>query len=89
MFETSPAMSRKKIGPVPALSILGVATLILSIWIGYASIAPAYVGTANPLYVAFVFVLFAIGAIIYLASWAYHRSKGIPLDLIFKQLPPE
>jgi amino acid transporter len=89
MFETSPAMTRKKIGSVPVLSILGVGTLILSIWIGYASIAPAYVGTFNPVYLAFTFAIFGIGVIIYLGSWAYHRSKGIPLDLIFKQLPPE
>ncbi|MEM3698024.1 MAG: APC family permease [Candidatus Bathyarchaeia archaeon] len=89
IFETSPAISRKKIGPVPILSILGIGTLLLSIWIGYASISPAYVGTVNPVYVAFVFVLYAIGAVIYLASWVYHKRKGIPLDLVFKQLPPE
>jgi amino acid transporter len=89
LFETSPSIARKMVGPVPLLSILGVASLILSIWVGWASIAPAYVGTANPAYVGFVFLLFAIGAAIYVASWIYHRRKGIPLELIFKQLPPE
>lgn len=89
LFETSPSIARKMVGPVPLLSILGVASLILSIWVGWASIAPAYVGTVNPAYVGFVFLLFAIGAAIYVASWLYHRRKGIPLELIFKQLPPE
>jgi APA family basic amino acid/polyamine antiporter len=89
VFETSPAIARIKVGSVPALSILGFGSLLLSIWVGWASVAPAYVGTANPAYVAFVFALFGLGAIIYIASWAYHKSKGISLDLVFKQIPPE
>ena len=89
MFETSPSLTRIKLGSVPLLAVLGVATLLLSIWLGWASVAPAYVGSINPAYLGFELGLFAMGAAIYLISWAYHRNKGIPLSLVFKQLPPE
>jgi amino acid transporter len=89
LFETSPSLTRIKLGPVPLLVILGVGTLILSVWMGWASVAPAYVGAINPGYLALELAIYIIAAAVYLASWVYHRSKGIPLGLVFKQLPPE
>jgi amino acid transporter len=89
MFETSPSLTRMRVGRVPLLAILGVGTLVLSVWMGWASVAPAYVGAINPAYLGFELMLFVLAAVIYYISWAYHRSKGIPLSLVFKQLPPE
>jgi amino acid transporter len=89
MFETSPSLTRMKIGSVPVMVILGVATLLLSIWLGWASVAPAYVGSINPAYLGLELAIYIIGAAVYVTSWAYHKNKGIPLSLVFKQLPPE
>jgi amino acid transporter len=89
VFDISPSVTKYKLGPVPVISILGVLTLLISIWLGYASISPAFVGTLNTSVVAFTLGLFAIGIVIYVASSLYHRSKGIPLELSFKELPPE
>lgn len=36
-----------------------------------------------------VFSPFVIGIIIYYVARAHRRSQGIPLDLVFKQIPPE
>jgi len=89
IFDISPSVTKSKLGPVPVISILGVLTLLISIWLGYASISPAFVGTLNPSIVAFTLGLFIIGIVIYAISSMYHRSKGIPLELSFKELPPE
>jgi hypothetical protein len=89
VFDISPSVTKYKLGPVPVISILGVLTLLISIWLGYASISPAFVGTLNTSVVAFTLGLFAIGIVIYVASSLYHRGKGIPLELSFKELPPE
>jgi amino acid transporter len=88
IFEASPKIVKMKLGPVPLITILGFITLILSIWIGYASVSPAMVGTINPSTMEFTIGLFILGIILYYVSSLYHR-KGIPLELSFKQLPPE
>jgi amino acid transporter len=89
IFDVSPSVTKTKLGPVPLITVLGVVTFFLSVWLGYASISPAYVGALNPLTVAFTLGLFVIGIVIYAISSAYHKSKGIPLELSFRELPPE
>jgi len=88
IFEASPKVVKMKVGPVPVITILGFITLLISIWIGYASLSPAMVGTINPSTMEFTIGLFILGLILYYVSSLYHR-KGIPLELSFKQLPPE
>jgi amino acid transporter len=88
IFEASPKIVRSKVGPVPAITILGFITLCISIWIGYASVSPAMIGTINPTTMEFTIGLFILGIILYYVS-ALYRRKGIPLELSFKQLPPE
>jgi len=89
IYEKTPAIVRAKIGPVPWLSILAVITLLISVYIGYASMLPAMVGTVDPSILAFTFGIFALGAVIYYISAIYHKKAGIPLDLVFKEIPPE
>jgi amino acid transporter len=89
IFDVSPSVTKYKVGPVPVISVLAVLTLGISIWLGYASISPAFVGALNEGVIAFTLGLFVIGIVIYVISSTYHRSKGIPLELSFKELPPE
>lgn len=89
IFDISPSVTKYKLGPVPAISILAFLTLLVSIWLGYASISPSFVGSLSPEIVSFTLGLFGIGIVIYVVSSLYHRSKGIPLELSFKELPPE
>jgi len=88
IFEASPRIVKMKLGPVPLITILGFITLLISIWIGYASISPAMVGTISPTTMEFTIGLFILGIVLYYISSLYHR-RGIPLELSFKQLPPE
>jgi amino acid transporter len=89
IFEVSPSVTKIKLGSIPVISVLGVLTLAISIWLGYASISPAFVGSLNLGVIEFTLGLFLIGIVIYAISSVYHRSKGIPLELSFKELPPE
>jgi len=88
IFDASPKIVKMKVGGVPAITILGLITLALSIWIGYASVSPAMVGTISSTTMGFTIGLFILGIILYYVSSLYHR-RGIPLELSFKQLPPE
>jgi len=89
LWERSPPMVRAKVGGVPILSILAVLAIILSAYLGYASISPAFIGELNPSVMTFTIGLFIIGVVIYSLSSVYHRRVGIPLELSFKEIPPE
>ncbi len=89
IWDRAPPIVRVRVGPIPILHILAVISIILSIYLGYASISPAFVGELDPSILTFTIGLFLIGIIIYFISSAYHRKTGIPLELSFKELPPE
>ena len=89
IFESSPPIVKKKVAGVPVLSILGVLTIVISFWLGYASLGPSFVGQLDWTVFGFTILLFVAGLIIYAISSAYHKSKGIPLELTFKEIPPE
>jgi len=89
IWERAPAIVKAKVGGVPVLSILAVISIILAAYLGYASISPAFVGELDPGIMAFTIGLFIIGLVIYAISSLYHRRVGIPLELSFKELPPE
>lgn len=89
IFDTSPDIVRKRIGGVPIITLVGVIAAILSLFVSYSAILPSFTGAPmNPIYVAGIMVVFVVALIIYAVSYAYHKSKGLPLDLISKELPP-
>ena len=89
IFDASPEIVKKKVLGLPLITLLGIGTLICSIYIGYAAVAPAYMGTFNPGYLEFSIMLMIIGAIIYGIAWAYRKQTGLPLELTFREIPPE
>jgi len=89
IFEKAPSIVRARVGPVPVLAILSVLTIIISLWLAYGSMSPALIGTINPATMTFTFGLFILALVIYGISAAYHRKVGLPLDLTFKEIPPE
>lgn len=89
LWERSPAIVRAKVGPVPLLTILAVVSIALAVWLGYASMSPAMIGPLDPSILAFTIGLYVIGLVIYAISSLYHRKVGIPLELSFKEVPPE
>ena len=89
LLEAAPEFAKAKVGSVPVVAVLAFASLLISIFMAYVGTIPAVVGEIVPEYVAFLVGLYILGFVIYYASYAYHKSKGIPLDMVFKQLPPE
>ena len=89
IFDSSPEIVKRKVAGVPMITLLGIAALICTLYIGYASVAPAYQGTFRPDYMSFVVAIMIVGAIIYFITWAYRRKTGLPLELTFKNIPPE
>jgi len=89
IFDTSPEIVKKKVAGLPLISLLGIFALGCTLYIGYASVAPAYQGTFQPGYMTFCISIMILGGIIYGIAWAYRKRTGLPLDLTFKEIPPE
>jgi amino acid transporter len=89
LFEASPSIVKRKVLGLPLITLLGMLSFFASVYIAYASLTPAIAGTLNETYIIFTFGIFVLGFIIYLISSVYHRMKGIPLELTFKEIPPE
>ena len=89
IFESSPKIVTYKVGPVPLLTIFGAVGVILSLFISYSTILPAFNGfPINPVYVVSMIFVMVAALIIYAISFFYQRSRGVPMDLATKELPP-
>ena len=77
IFDASPDLVRRKVGGIPVIVILGVLTIVSSLFIGYAVFLPQFSG---PFILNNFLLLIAVlvsPVIIYAASYYYYKSKGI------------
>ncbi len=91
IFEASP-IAKYKLGGMPWLSILGVLSLIVNLYIAYIFVAgPSFTGVTAPTTSSIEFVLgiFLACLVVYLIAWGIRRSQGIDLKLSFSEVPPE
>ncbi|MFI5419629.1 MAG: APC family permease, partial [Nitrososphaerales archaeon] len=89
IFDASPDLVRRKVGGIPVIVILGVLTIVSSLFIGYAVFLPQFSG---PFLLNNFLLLVAVlvsPIVIYAASYYYYKSKGIPVALAQKEIPPE
>ena len=92
LFRSSPRIVQAKIGPVPIITIVGIASWIAAWFVSYAASTASYVepsGAYSYAYLLFLPIVFVIGVVGYWISRAIQMSRGIPMDLINKELPPE
>ena len=88
IFEAAPKMVKAKVAGIPVISLLGLVTLLVSAGVAYATLSPAFVGALNPAYLGFILATYIGALLIYALSAAYHK-KRIPIQLAFKEIPPE
>jgi len=86
-FNSSP-VAKIRIAGIPVIVITGIISLF---WMGFVSLSMGTVpsfGVNIPSHIAGIISLIG-GAAVYLISRQYHKSKGTPIDLAFKEIPPE
>jgi len=90
IFEKSPEIVRKKIAGFPLISILGLLTFLVSLMLEYFMLLPFLTGIASSLYIWITILIFILPSfVLYYLSRAYHRTKGIPMEKQFKEIPPD
>ena len=75
--------------PVPLISIIGVFCLVtMGITLFYAFTTPA-VGPSTPFSDLILGIIFAVGAVIFVARYFYLKGRGIDLLQAVREIPPE
>jgi amino acid transporter len=91
-YAQAPAIVRAHIGPLPVITLVGVAAFAASWFVSYASSTGQYLGITSGYSVndlLFLPIVFILGIVIYFVSYAIQRARGVPVDLISKELPPD
>jgi basic amino acid/polyamine antiporter, APA family len=88
VFEQSPGWVKARVGGFPVITLVGIFSAIVQSILLYGSFTNAYIGGAPQSYP--IAAGLAIGGLVlfYVARW-YRRNRGINLDLVFKEIPPE
>jgi amino acid transporter len=93
IFDKSPSLVKQRLAGVPVVSILGLATAIVSASAAFLIVYPALTGAAAALQsqylLATIAFLFGVPTVLFWGSYAYHKSKGVPVELRFKEVPPD
>lgn len=90
LFEQAPDSVRRRIAGIPVISLLGVGNLVLFTLILVASFdTPAFSGPTGGRAIAFVVGIYVVGFVLYFVSRAVQRARGVDLDLLYKEIPPE
>jgi len=87
LFEPSPA--NIKVGPVPLLSLTGIISFTFIGMIQYFLLSNPLYGANTPPVLMAIVIIFVIGAVIYGASYLYHKKQGLDISMVFRDIPPE
>jgi amino acid transporter len=79
-----------RIGGIPFMSILGVISILATAFTGYYVITDADIaGPVQAQTVGIVAAIVAFALILFFSRRAYLKTKGLDLDLVFKEIPIE
>lgn len=86
----APDFVQRRVAGIPVITLLGTGNLILFTMVLYSAFKlPAFSGPTGTGAVLFVIGIYLSGALIYLASRAIQKRRGVDLDMIYKEIPPD
>jgi amino acid transporter len=90
VYRASP-IARYSIGRIPLITVTGVAGLLFTLaWCAAYVVFPEFGMHANSSVLTLVLVgSFVLGLVIYYVARAVRVNQGIPMDLVFAEVPPE
>jgi len=89
IFDKAPGLARKMIGSVPLITILGILTMVISMFVSISQSLPQFTGSPlNPYYVGGALCTFLPGIIYWpIAAW-YNKRRGLDMSIAFHEIPP-
>jgi amino acid transporter len=83
-----PGVSWRLLG-IPLISVCGALGLLFVAYMVYLFVSDSVVAANTPSNIMAVSLILIGGAVYYLVVSYYRKRKGVPLELVFKQIPPE
>ncbi|MGC2288505.1 MAG: APC family permease [Thermoplasmata archaeon] len=87
IHDASPANYR--IFGIPVISLTGVGTIVFSVLVIYLELTNSVYGANTALAIEAVVAFILIFAAIYFVAKYWRKAQGRPLDMAFKEIPPE
>ncbi len=87
LYEASPI--RRSIGGIPALTLVGVAALLVYVLFFYPLATNNTLGANTTTGWVATGIIAGLGILIYPISYAINKARGVDLRLAFRELPPE
>ncbi len=84
-------VSRLKVGRVPLIVLTGIWSLAFTLFWGlaYVFLAPFGMQADGGALLILLFGVFVVGVIIFYSARAIRMRQGIPMDLVYAEIPPE
>ncbi len=90
MFNQAPDITRRKIGGVNVITILGgFAGLGFLTFLAFTAAFPQIGYPITPYNVGFELLIFALGGVVYYIGKWYRAKQGVDIAMAFQQIPPE
>ncbi|HYB02821.1 MAG TPA: APC family permease [Nitrososphaerales archaeon] len=89
IFDSSPGVVKAEIGGLPVISLLGLLTIISAGFVTYAILTPSYSGPFITDNFFAIIVVLVVPIIIYFITFYYYKSKGVPVEIAQREIPPE
>jgi basic amino acid/polyamine antiporter, APA family len=90
LMDSAPAFVKRKVGGVPLISLLGIYSVILMVYLFIASLEnPLAIGAFGDATLIPTVGAFIVGAVSYLGMRQYYKGKGLDIGLAFREIPPE
>ncbi len=92
IFEKSPQLVKRRIAGIPVITVLGSLTLGISAFTVWVTLAPSIIygiGVNSTGLIGSVSFLIIIPFVIYYAAYFINKRKGVPMELRFKEIPPD
>jgi basic amino acid/polyamine antiporter, APA family len=90
IFATAPDYVQRRVGGIPVITLLGIGNLILFSMVLYSAFKlPAFSGPTGSEAVLFVIGVYVAGIVWYLVARVLNKRRGVDLDLLYREIPPE
>jgi amino acid transporter len=90
IFHSAPDYVQRRVGGIPVITLLGVGNLVLFSMVLYSAFKlPAFSGPTGSEAVLFVIGVYLAGVVWYLVARALNKRRGVDLDLLYREIPPE
>lgn len=89
LYEQAPSFVQKKVFGFPLISIIGIYSTAIEIFLLYAGFSSPLIGGPRYSYSVIAGIILAGLVLYYVAKWYRMKKEGLDTSLAYKELPPE